>query len=151
MTSNRKSGSLRSPSALDFDAHGTVVVVAIRIDRPEVDFAAIDAADVLLKVAALPLATWTYGTDAAGTRHLGPTAEDFREAFGLGDSTKQIGVLDIGGVALAAVQGLNAKLEAKTTEQAREIDAQRSEIAELKRAVEVLMARTAPEGRIAAK
>ncbi len=35
--------------------------------------------------------------------------------------------------------------------QARRIDAQQAEIAELKRAVEVLLARTSPEGRIAAK
>jgi hypothetical protein len=69
-------------------------------------------------------------------------AEDFRAAFGLGDGDRGINSVDADGVALAAIQGLNAKLEAKVAEQAKEI-------AELKRAVEVLMSRTSPEGRAA--
>ena len=52
-------------------------------------------------------------------------------AFGLGDDDKMIGMQDADGVALAAIQGLNAKLESKIEEQAREI-------AELRRAVEAL-------------
>jgi hypothetical protein len=103
-------------------------------------FAALDPAEILLKVAALPISTWIYVTDTTGSKHLGPTAEDFRDAFGLGESSKHIGLLDVGGVALAAVQGLNAKLEARITEQSREIETQRNEIEELKRAVQEMMA-----------
>jgi hypothetical protein len=48
-------------------------------------------------------------------------AQDFHTAFGLnGPDDKHISVLDEGGVALAAIQGLNEKLE----EQAKEKDAQ---------------------------
>ena len=43
-------------------------------------------------------------------------AQDFHAAFGLGDSDKAIGTVDAGGVALAAIQGLNQKVEEKDAE-----------------------------------
>jgi hypothetical protein len=63
--------------------------------------------------------------------HLGPMAQDFKAAFDLGDSDKSIGFQDAEGVALAAIQGLNAKLEATVSEQARMIEAQRAELSEM--------------------
>jgi hypothetical protein len=45
-------------------------------------------------------------------RHYGPTAQDFHAAFGLGDTDLGIGQQDADGVALAAIHGLNARLEA---------------------------------------
>lgn len=74
------------------------------------DFAAIDSADVLRRVLELPLMTWRY-RDEPDIRHLGPTAEDFKAAFGLGGDPQYIGTVDADGVALAALQGLDAKLE----------------------------------------
>ena len=65
--------------------------------------------------------------------------------FGLGDNDKMIGFADAQGVAFAAIQGLNAKLSAKDIE----IDSLKAEVAELKRAVDVLLTRTSPEGRVA--
>ena len=88
-------------------------------------------------------AAWSYRASPE-VRHVGPTAQDFRAAFGLGNDDKSIATVDADGVALAAIQGLNAKLEAKIAEQAREI-------AELNHVVEVLLARTSPEGRVAAR
>jgi hypothetical protein len=41
-------------------------------------------------------------------------AQDFYSAFGVGPDDKHIAVGDEGGVALAAIQGLNEKLEAKS-------------------------------------
>ena len=38
--------------------------------------------------------------------HLGPTAQDFYGAFGLGDDDKSIATIDLDGVSLAAIQGL---------------------------------------------
>jgi hypothetical protein len=52
----------------------------------------------------------------------------------LGSDDESIAQVDVSGVALAAIQGLNAKLEAKIAEQARER-------AELRRTVELLLAR----------
>ncbi|MBK7146026.1 MAG: hypothetical protein IPH76_12795 [Xanthomonadales bacterium] len=94
-------------------------------------FAAIDADQVLDRVLALPIAEWSYRA-APDVRHLGPVAEDFHTAFGLGEGATHIASLDTGGVALAAIQGLNAKVEAKDSE----IEALRGEIAALRALVE---------------
>jgi flagellin-like hook-associated protein FlgL len=90
---------------------------------------AIDPRNVLAKVGAMPVYTWRYKTEVSRALHMGPTAQDFRAAFGLGDNDKTITTVDEGGVALAALQGLNAKVE----EQASTIGGQQREIAELRR------------------
>jgi len=66
---------------------------------------------VLAKLAALPLTTWRYKGENASVRHLGPTAQDFRAAFGLGYDEKSIATIDADGVALAALQALQAQVE----------------------------------------
>jgi hypothetical protein len=82
-------------------------------------FTAINARDVLEKVSDLPITEWQYKTDAEGMRHLGPMAQDFHAAFGLnGEDEKHISTVDEGGVALAAIQGLNQKLEEARVENA---------------------------------
>jgi len=63
----------------------------------------------------LPLTTWNFKVDSA-TKHLGPMAQDFYAAFGVGPDDKHIATVDADGVALAAIQGLNQKLEQKETE-----------------------------------
>jgi hypothetical protein len=86
------------------------------------DFAAVSPRTVLEKVSALPITEWRYKTDLAGTEHLGPMAQDFHTAFGLnGADDKHIADVDEGGVALAAIQGLNQELEEQTTEKDAEI------------------------------
>ena len=72
---------------------------------------AINALDVLARVSELPLSTWSYIAQGEGIRHMGPMAQDFRAAFGLGESDTRISTIDADGVALAAIQGLNQKLE----------------------------------------
>ena len=80
------------------------------------DFQPLDAREVLAKVAALPIQSWAYKYDAS-KRHIGPVAQDFQAAFGLnGGDDKNIATIDADGVALAAIQGLNQKLEQKETE-----------------------------------
>ncbi len=80
------------------------------------DFVPAQPQEVLEKLAALPVSTWHYTTETAAVRHLGPTAQDFKAAFGLGSDEKTIGTVDEEGVALAAIQGLNQKLEAQVKE-----------------------------------
>ncbi len=70
------------------------------------DFRLVDPQDVLEKVAQLPITTWSYKAEGGAVRHMGPTAQDFYAAFGLGDSDISIGTVDADGVALAAIQGL---------------------------------------------
>lgn len=78
-------------------------------------FETVDASQVLAKVASLPMSTWIYNEDVTGVRHLGPMAQDFHAAFGLnGTDDQHIAIVDEGGVALAAIQGLyrqNQRLE----------------------------------------
>ncbi len=81
------------------------------------DFTAVDAQAVLDKVAALPITQWRF-TEFPGALHLGPTAQDFRAAFGLGLDDLSIATVDADGVALAAIQGLNQKLEETRAENA---------------------------------
>jgi hypothetical protein len=73
------------------------------------NLAPVDAEAVLRAVAALPITTWKYIGEAAGVQHMGPMAQDFYAAFGLGDSERHITTLDADGVALAAIQGLEAE------------------------------------------
>jgi hypothetical protein len=49
-------------------------------------------------------------------RHLGPTAQDFYEVFGLGDDDKYISTVDADGVALAAIQALYELAKEKEAE-----------------------------------
>jgi hypothetical protein len=74
-------------------------------------FSAVDPQTVLEKVAAMPMQEWSYISDEGASRHIGPMAQDFRAAFGLGADDKHISMVDADGVALAAIQGLNEKLE----------------------------------------
>jgi hypothetical protein len=83
------------------------------------DFAPIASGEVLAKVAALPITQWKYKVEPDGIKHIGPVAQDFHAAFGLGDSDKAIGAVDESGVALAAIQGLNQKLEEQSAENAK--------------------------------
>jgi hypothetical protein len=93
------------------------------------NFATVNSQSVLEKVAALPMTEWNYKQDSAGQKHLGPMAQDFHAAFGLnGPDDKHISLVDESGVALAAIQGLNQKLNQKDGK----IEAQAAEIAELK-------------------
>jgi hypothetical protein len=76
-------------------------------------FAGLEPTDVLRRVVTMPVQTWSYKKEGPSVRHVGPTAQDFRAAFKLGSSDKQIAIVDAQGVALAAIQGLNTKLEAQ--------------------------------------
>ncbi len=105
--------------------------------------APVDGGEVLAKVAAMPLSTWQWKSEAGSVRHMGPMAQDFHAAFGLGDSDRRIVTVDADGVALAAIQGLNAKLESKVAEQNEHIATLRRANDELRRSVEVLLERTA--------
>jgi len=67
-------------------------------------------------VESLEVATWEYedGDDeGAGVTHVGPMAEDFHDAFDVGDSEQTINSINADGVAFAAIQGLSERLERK--------------------------------------
>ncbi len=99
------------------------------------NFAPVDVAAVLQKVAALPLSTWNYKQQTNSIRHLGPMAQDFKAAFTVGETDTGITTVDADGVALAAIQGLNQKLDAKDAE----IQDLKQSVAELKLLVQTLI------------
>jgi hypothetical protein len=76
-------------------------------------FTPTDSIDVLEKVDSLEVSTWQYTDDDGDARHMGPTAEQFHDTFGLGDDEHHIAPLDTGGVALTAIQGLSTQLDQK--------------------------------------
>jgi hypothetical protein len=76
----------------------------------------INASRILAKVAALPISEWSYSAQGTSVRHLGPMAQDFRAAFGLGEDEKHISAVDEEGVALAAIKALQAEVAAKDRE-----------------------------------
>jgi hypothetical protein len=96
------------------------------------DFAIISPREVLAKVSALPITEWKYKVEANGTEHLGPMAQDFHAAFGLnGSDDKHIATVDEEGVALAAIQGLNEKVEngkLKTETQMGQLEAENANL-----------------------
>ncbi|HEV2328750.1 MAG TPA: tail fiber domain-containing protein [Verrucomicrobiae bacterium] len=74
------------------------------------NFAPVNPQDVLAKVAAMPITQWSFKVDE-GTRHMGPMAQDFYQAFALGSDDHHIATVDEDGVALAAIQGLSEKVQ----------------------------------------
>lgn len=77
----------------------------------------IDAQDMLAKVSNLPVYHWQPSSGPnIDLKHIGPMAQDFYAAFGLGDSDKSIGILDAAGVALAAIQALKTENDALRAE-----------------------------------
>ena len=102
------------------------------------NFATIDANQILDKVLDLPITGWNFKDDPK-VRHIGPVSQDFREAFGLGADDKTIATVDADGIALAAIQGLNKKVDQKSNElfelvkqQKEQIEALKAELAALK-------------------
>ena len=80
-----------------------------------------------VRAATLPVSTWNYKTQPDSVRHMGPVAQDFRAAIGLGEDDKHISTLDAEGVALAAIQALYQTM----TEQNHEIAELRACLAHL--------------------
>ncbi len=91
-------------------------------------FTALDPKAVLAKVTALPLTQWSYKVDGPTIRHIGPMAEDFAAAFGLGADDKHIAPSDQASVALLAVQGLNQLVQEKD-QQLAELKTQNDQLA----------------------
>jgi hypothetical protein len=82
------------------------------------NFSPVDGPAVLARLAAVPIQTWNYKAEDPAVRRMGPTAQDFYAAFGLGEDERHISTLDADGVALAAIQGLYEQVQALQAENA---------------------------------
>lgn len=109
-----------APSSVRLDATTTGVTVMGSFvndsDRNvKQDFAPVSSAQILDEVLRLPVSEWSYKVDPK-TRHIGPVAQDFYSVFNIGADDKHIAPIDEGGLAFAAIQALNQKLEEKDSE-----------------------------------
>jgi hypothetical protein len=99
------------------------------------NFAPVNAHSILDRVAALSILTWNYRSQPRSIRHIGPMAQDFRKAFGLGEDDRHIATIDSEGVALAAIQELYhlvQQKDARIQEQREQIKKLTSEVEELR-------------------
>jgi hypothetical protein len=101
------------------------------------NFTAVDGRDVLERLESVPIETWNLKSQDESIRHIGPMAQDFYAAFGLGESETAITTVDADGVALAAIQGLYQLSQV----QAGRIQALETENASLKQGLDSLEAR----------
>jgi hypothetical protein len=61
-------------------------------------------------VSQLPIKQWSYKSQDASIEHIGPMAQDFWNAFHLGEDCLGISTIDPDGIALAAIQELAKRL-----------------------------------------
>jgi hypothetical protein len=84
----------------------------------KINIVPVDPERILQKVLELPIAHWAY-KETPTTRHIGPMAQDFRAAFGTGNTETALATMDTSGVALASIKALelkNRKLEERISQ-----------------------------------
>ncbi len=92
------------------------------------NFSLVDSSDVLKRLAQIPISTWNYKAQDTAIRHIGPMAQDFAAAFGVGEDDTHISTIDAEGVSLAAIQGLYQMVQDKD----RRIAQLETDVAQLK-------------------
>ncbi len=95
----------------DMILSGTLAQLSRRDSKEH--FAGIDHQTMLTALKGLDISTWNYKHQADDERHLGPVAEEFYAAYGLGTDAEHIATSDMAAVALASSQALLFELEAK--------------------------------------
>ena len=103
-------------NVLNLDENGNLTIDGTLTENSNVhaktDISGADTQQILEALMSVEVSTWRY-LDSPAALHLGPMAQDFHAAFGLGDSDTSISTIDRDGVALAAIQGLYQLLKEK--------------------------------------
>jgi hypothetical protein len=119
------------------------------------NFRDLDLRSVLDAVEAMDIREWNYIDQDDDVRHIGPTAQSFHGAFGLGSDPLRIETIDADGVALAAIQALtreNRALRARVAElealedRVAALEAERDRLAALEDRLDALLAGLRPAG-----
>jgi hypothetical protein len=97
----------------------------------------VEGREVLERLLNIPVETWNYIAQPDAIRHMGPMAQDFFEAYGLGVDDR-LSAIDVQGVALASIQALHEIVEQKDA-QIVELEARLTEL-------EGHVAKETPEG-----
>lgn len=118
----RASGGIRFVTAVDSSgdpvagvdlAAGSGSWATLSGREVKANMAPVDDLQALALLADLPISTWNYVGQDPSIRHIGPTAQNFRAAFGVGEDDQHINTVDADGVALAAIQGLYQLVQAQ--------------------------------------
>jgi hypothetical protein len=96
----------------------------VREESPEAPLPALSIAFCFVP---MPVTSWHYKHDL-NRRYIGPMAQDFHAAFGLGSDDKTISTLDSDGVMYAAIKGLVEELKDRD----KAIDELKSEVRALR-------------------
>lgn len=102
------------------------------------NFATINGTQIVEALASLPISTWNYRSQSGSVRHLGPVAQDFYAAFGLGEDERHISAVDADGVALVALQTMYQMVQdrdVQVSEQQERIDALEARVVALEQAL----------------
>ena len=144
----RVTGGVRFVTGLDPQGHPIAgVSVApgasawgILCDRnAKKNFAPLDGEEVLRKLEGVPIQTWNYKWESDdAVPNIGPMAQDFKAAFYPGRDDKIITTLEFDGVELAAIKGLDEKVEVRSQRAADSIRKLEAENTELRRRLEAL-------------
>ena len=70
------------------------------------NFVPLDGQEILNRLNLIPITQWNLKSQGASTLHIGPMAQDFYAAFGLGESERHISTIDADGIALLSIQAL---------------------------------------------
>jgi endosialidase-like protein len=109
--------------------------------------AAVDGSDILRRLSAVPITRWNLKAQDPAIKHVGPMAQDFYAAFGLGEDERYINSADVDGIALVSIQVLYelvTALEQKTTavdRKAAELDRKTADLERIAAGVDELRAR----------
>ncbi len=111
------------------------------------DIKELDGDALLAKLDAIPVSEWSYKKDGPSVRHIGPMAQDFYAAFGLGTEETTISPRDMAGVSMAAIKALSAELKekdaaiARQQEQISALQARLNEVDQLKDPISAIESR----------
>jgi len=74
------------------------------------NFTQMDSRSILDKIVALPVQKWNYKSESSSITHIGPTAQDFYTAFGVGNNNTSISTIDPAGIALLGLKAIGSAI-----------------------------------------
>jgi hypothetical protein len=147
-STNGSGASFTAGSANCNLAHNSAIGWTCSSDRNlKEDFRAVDLRDVLSRLIEMPVFNYRLKqTTDPSVRLLGPMAQDFKAAFGLGENDTTINTGNEMGVALAAIKGLYQELQDRDAKIAAQ-DAKIAALEERMTKFEAMSAQPKPEQR----
>lgn len=103
--------SLQGSGAVEMEIlnNGNMIIAGALTQNSDVNvktaITEVNSTKLLDVLSQLPISQWEY-KDAVGEKHIGPMAQDFYAAFGLGATKTGISTIDTAGVALVAIKEL---------------------------------------------